>query len=105
MVEYLNKLQDNILEHRYRYYVLDHPVISDFEYDWIEKYFINLCQLNNFIHILIDHGIGFNTNQELYKAAKYRVDNNLDNYSLWEKDMIPIWKKIGCPKYSISHNN
>jgi DNA ligase (NAD+) len=37
MAEDLNKLEHEILVHRYLYYVEAQPVISDFEYDVLER--------------------------------------------------------------------
>lgn len=33
-------MEDILLEHRYRYYVLNQPIISDYEYDILEKKYL-----------------------------------------------------------------
>lgn len=98
---YWQKLQNVVLEHRYRYYVLDHPIISDMEYDFVEREYEKACAIEGVKSILIDSGVGFDLKNPEYAKAKFRVDSNQDNYSLWEKEMMPIWDKLGRPKVFI----
>jgi NAD-dependent DNA ligase adenylation domain len=94
MLDYLDKLYDRLLEHRYRYYVLDHPAIEDSEYDYVERFYNNLAS---------EHGVkqmemvDFNPNDLLTIQAKNRVDSETDNYSIWYKSMTLIWDKLGLP--------
>lgn len=98
-IEYVLKIEARLLEHRYRYYVLDHPVLSDFEYDYLERYYLNLCNQFNHSSILDQFGVGWNENLEQAMIAKQRVDSNTDYHSLWEQSMQPVWDKLGRPKY------
>lgn len=43
-------LEQQVLVHRYRYYVMDDPVISDFEYDQLERQARNLLPLESPVH-------------------------------------------------------
>lgn len=103
-MEVINKpyyliLQDRILEHRYRYYRLDHPVISDMEYDFLEKLYESECKKANVESILKEHGVDFKDDHPEFIAAKERVETRTDEFSLWELQMKPIWDKIGYPRY------
>jgi NAD-dependent DNA ligase len=40
----LIRLSWEILEHRYRYYILGESIISDFQYDQLEIEYKNLCE-------------------------------------------------------------
>lgn len=42
-IDHYHTLSKRILCHRYRYYVLDTPELSDFEYDCLEKYYEAVC--------------------------------------------------------------
>ncbi len=95
---YYKKLEKALLEHRYRYYKLDHPVISDFEYDFIERTYEAACREAGVQSILKEYGVDFQDNHPDYQAAKFRVDNNLDRYSLWELMMAKTWERLGRPK-------
>jgi NAD-dependent DNA ligase len=94
--EYLVKLYNRLLEHRYRYYVLHDPALEDSVYDWMEKYYNNLAQEHGMM--LMDM-VDFDFNHPLALQAGKRVDNRQDSYSLWEDDMKPVWKKLGYPRY------
>lgn len=96
---YHKLLEERILEHRYRYYVLDHPVLTDFEYDWFEKFYITECIKVGAENILIHSGVGYSDSHPEYIAAADRVKNNTDYYSLREIEMKHIWDKLGRPKY------
>lgn len=45
--EYYERL---VLAHRYLYYVLDDPLISDFEYDKLERIARELCEGSSPVH-------------------------------------------------------
>lgn len=94
MVLYLEQLYNRLLEHRYRYYVLDHPVIDDHEYDYIERYYNFLAQEHNVKQMEM---VDFNPNDLLAIEAKNRVDSETDFYSIWHKSMVPVWDKLGLP--------
>ena len=95
MQTYLTTLYDRLLEHRYRYYVTADSVITDFEYDWLERYYNTL---------VAEHGgqpmvmVGFDSSARSLEA-KARVDAKADHYSVWLAEMQPVWNKLGYPKY------
>lgn len=94
-IQYLNGLYNRLLEHRYRYYGLDAPVISDHEYDYIEKEYNRMAQEAG---VKIMEMVDFDSNDPLAIEAKKRVDSSTDSYSLWEKSMKSIWDRIGRSK-------
>lgn len=91
-IKYLEELYNRLLEHRYRYYILFDPVIGDWEHDWIEKEYNRMAQEAG---IKLMEMVDFNYNDPLAIKAKNRVDNKTDYYSLWEKEMLPVWEKLG----------
>ena len=91
-LEYLDKLYDRLLEHRYRYYILHDPILEDWVYDWMEKYYNRMAEESD---AKIMKMVDFDSNDPLAIAAKNRVDSETDNYSLWEKEMKPIWDRLG----------
>lgn len=95
---YLSQLEERILEHRYRYYILGDSVLSDFEYDFIEKFYIKIGkELNVPTHI--EDMVDFNYTYPGAIEAKNRVESGTDNYSLWEESMKLVWQRLGYPKY------
>ena len=98
---YLENLYNKLLEHRYRYYVLNHGVLSDFEYDWIEKEYNRMASEHG---VKLMEMVDFNPNDPLAIEAKKRVDSDTDSYSLWEKEMRPIWDKLGMTKKQKAKN-
>ena len=89
---YLNNLYDRLLEHRYRYYVLNDPVLADWEYDWMEKYYNGLAEIHGGrIMKMVD----FDPNDPLAIAAGERVKSGTDGYSTWEKSMKEVWDRLG----------
>jgi NAD-dependent DNA ligase len=97
MEQYLNDLYDRLLENRYQYYVLADPVLEDWLYDWIERYYNDLA---------LKHGskimdmVDFDLKCPRAQAAAKRVDAKQDHHSLWELSMKPVWDKLGRHKYS-----
>lgn len=84
----------SILEHRYRYYELDDSILSDGEYDFLERYYARVSAELGFPDVAADM-VGFNLSREDAQAAKLRVDTQTDAYSIWAKGMEPIWNVIG----------
>lgn len=95
---YHDKLTKRILSHRYRYYVLNHPVISDHEYDYLERFYNDYCNDNDLINYLEDT-VGWSASHYKAKEIAFEVDNDLDDYSLWLKEMKPVWTKLGRSKH------
>lgn len=96
-LDYYNKLTARVLAHRYRYYVLDHPVIADHEYDYLERFYSVFCNENGLENHIKDT-VGWS--REHYKAEYVAelVKTDLDDYSLWLKEMKPVWAKLGRSK-------
>lgn len=94
-IEYLEKFYNRLLEHRYRYYILDAPVLEDWIYDYLEKEYNKMASEAG---IKLMEMVDFDAKNILALEAKDRVDNNMDSHSLWEKEMLPIWEKLGRPK-------
>ncbi len=91
-LEYLDQFYGRLLEHRYRYYILDHPVLNDFEYDWLEREYNRLASEAG---LKLMEMVDFNSNDPLAIEAKKRVDSGTDYHSLWKKEMAPVWAKLG----------
>ncbi len=89
---YLDEFYGRLLEHRYRYYRLDAPVIADFEYDFIEREYNRLAKESG---AKLMEMVDFDLNDPLAIEAGKRVDSGTDFYSLWEKEMKPVWDRIG----------
>jgi hypothetical protein len=81
-----------LLEHRYRYYVLAQPVVEDWHYDYLEKEYNRMAEAAG---VKLMEMVDFDPEDPLAIEAKNRVDSKTDYYSLWEKDMIPVWEKLG----------
>lgn len=94
---HFNQVGNRILEHRYRYYILNENVISDFEYDYLERYYKEIASKLNLPDTALDM-VGFDITKPGAFEAKQRVDNNQDNYSLWIVSMKPIWERIHLPR-------
>lgn len=69
---YATSLGDKILEHKYRYYVLDENIISDFEYDYLERLYEQLCKLLNITPLVTDM-VGWNLRFPGAEEAMKRV--------------------------------
>lgn len=99
--QYLENFYNRLLEHRYRYYVLADPVLGDWLYDWLETHYNALAQ---------QHGakpmdmVDFNIDAPGANEAAYRVDNKQDYYSLWETTMLPVWERLGHPRYKLQED-
>lgn len=95
---YFCRLGERLLDHRYRYYVLDHPMIEDWIYDQTERFYeavavdLELAPVTNMV--------GFDLNRKECQAAKNRVDLSLDGYSLWYAEVLKVWRLLGPPKYA-----
>lgn len=91
-LQYLNDFYNRLLEHRYRYYILDNPVLNDFEYDWLEREYNKLASQAG---VKLMEMVDFNLNDPLAIEAGNRVEAGTDYHSLWEKEMEPVWTKLG----------
>ncbi len=60
------KLGKRLLRRRYEYYVLDDPKISDFEYDFIERKYENMCEDLGLESVVKDM-VGYNENNLYHK--------------------------------------
>jgi hypothetical protein len=87
-----------MLEHRYRYYMLADPVLTDWEYDVLERRYEAECTKAGVESILIKYGVDFQSDHPNYGLAKWRVDYGQDYHSLWLKEMQPVWDRLGLPK-------
>ena len=93
---HFEQLGSRLLEHRYRYYILDEPVIQDSEYDYLERYYkllANELGLPDTAINMVDYDLSRLDAQE----AKVRVDSKQDHHSLWIAEMRPIWEELGSP--------
>jgi len=95
-LDYLRKLEDRLLEHRYRYYVQDDPVLDDAHYDHLEKTYEYVCSLALATSIT-KYFVDWNPKCPGAAEAEQRVLNETDHHSLWIKDMQPIWDLLGKP--------
>lgn len=95
-IEYCHKLGARVLDHRYRYYILHDAVLSDADYDYLERVYEDICKELGISSVV---GVDFNLELEVNKQAKFRVDNKLNSYSQWESDMIGVWIKLGQPRW------
>jgi hypothetical protein len=97
--KYVELLEERLLEHRYRYYVLDAPVLADSEYDLIEKIYNTECEKEGHTNIMVEHGVDFDMEAPGHKDAANRVNNNMDFHSSWLAEMKPVWDRLGSNKY------
>lgn len=81
-LEYLERLGERLLEHRYRYYIKCDPVIADFLYDYLERYY-EAVALDLGVDPIASVMVDFDLKREDAQAAMYRVDTGTDNHSLW----------------------
>ena len=86
-VDHLLNLEERILEHRYRYYILDAPVIPDTHYDYLERYYVNVCSLLG-VEPTVTNMVDYNHGYPGAKEAAERVLAGLDNYSLNLKERL-----------------
>lgn len=96
--QYFDLLGLRVLAHRYRYYVLDDSVVSDFEYDYIERYYEAIAN-DLKVRPLTQDLVGFSSSDSHCSLVKSLVDNNQDDYSKWVDTMNPIWIDLGLPGY------
>lgn len=95
-VSYFVSLGERLLEHRYRYYGLDSPVIEDYEYDYIERYYESTAMALG-LEPTASNMVDFDLKRADAQAAKARVDSCTDHYSLWLAEMKPVWEQLGPP--------
>lgn len=70
-----NKLTLEILKHKYRYYVLDIIVISDYEYDLIERERIALGRGLGIDMDAYEHWVGFDYKHPMAKKVLKEFNN------------------------------
>lgn len=97
--KHFDEIGQRILEHRYRYYVQDHPVLDDQEYDWLERYY-ELMATTLGVHNADSDMVGFDAAKPRCCEAAVRVQAGTDYYSLWVTEMQPIWDRCGRPKWT-----
>lgn len=93
---YFKNLGDRILENRYRYYVLDKPVLTDWVYDGLEYWYSELASIIKVKPKICDM-VGFDYDFVGAKQAAQRVDDEDDYHSSWLKEMEPVWERLGKP--------
>lgn len=95
---YLTKVGERVLAHRYRYYVQDQPMLADFEYDYLERYYealaAHLGQPNTFSNM-----VGYNHDIPGAREIAAAVEAGMDDYGVWLEEMQAIWDRIGQPRY------
>lgn len=94
-LQYLEGVYQRLLEHRYRYYVLNDAAISDFEYDWIEKFYNQQAAIAGIRQMEM---VDFDPKDIEAVAAGKRVDAGTDGHSLWLATMFPVWEVLGLPR-------
>jgi len=102
-----------LYEHKYRYYVLDKPIITDHEYDRIERPYLNRCMRKG-VEPFGGHNVGFSYDHPMAKAIikklggkkKERTKDtglkcchcNHTKYSPEPHEVtIPVWYRLGPP--------
>ncbi len=61
-----------LLEHKYRYYILSKPIISDYDYDMLEKEYEQLAiQLNE--PPTVTDMVDFDTSRHSCKSVMYKL--------------------------------
>lgn len=95
---YYGTLGNRLLDHRYRYYILDAPVLDDWTYDAIERLY-KLVAVTLDLPDTTANMVGFDLKRLDSKEAKARVDTETDDYSLHMAKMHEVWARIGPPRY------
>lgn len=95
--EHFLKVHARLLEHRYRYYSKDHPVIDDSEYDYLERYYKFLVAELEVPPPTILDMVDFDFKRADAQLAATRVEANCDGNSLWMNSMKPVWDVLGMP--------
>lgn len=85
-LQYFEKLGERLLEHKYRYYVLNSSIISDFEYDYVERVYDDLAKELG-LEPVCANMVGFNLQAEPARLAASRVDSGTDYHSTWLKEI------------------
>ena len=85
------KLSWDILKYKYHYYVNSAPIISDYEYDMIEKEYEALCKEFNVPPTATDM-VDFNWNRPCCQIVAAR-EQGLD-YEMWQEGRV----RAGPPK-------
>lgn len=80
--EIYTKMCMDILHHRYRYYVLNNPLISDLDYDILEKQLIEFEKINPTLkHPNSPTGYPGSDKKEIYPSSIKRLYEKKENYN------------------------
>lgn len=102
--DYIQELGSRVLSHRYRYYELDDPEISDYEYDYIETYYEKLCAEAGIPSVLADM-VGFDYSAPGATEVARAVETNQDHYSRWIGRLFTVWCLLGQPNKGFQLSN
>lgn len=97
-LKYYTDLGNRCQEHRYRYYALDDSVISDFEYDYMEKMYKAVSREMNLKDVAIDM-VDWDITKPGALETKRRMLLGIDYYSMHRNELELVWKKLGKPRY------
>ena len=92
--QHIKDVGERLLQHRYRYYILDQPVLEDWVYDHLERYYEMIAK-DVGIEATASNMVDFDLKRQDAQDAKTRVDNDQDYHSKWELEMKPVWEKLG----------
>lgn len=98
--QHAQDVYERILEHRYRYYIKDEAVISDGEYDYLERYCKVIWDAVGLVCPLFEM-VDFKMTHPACAAAARRVELGMDSYNEWLEEMKPTWERVGMPKKSV----
>lgn len=80
-ITYRKRLEERLLEHRYRYYVLGEAVISDLEYEYIESIHRKISEELG-LPSIFENMVDFDFKLPPCQDAKERVESQTDGYSM-----------------------
>lgn len=72
-VAHMETVGHRLLEHRYRYYILDAPILADWVYDYIERYYECVAQ-DMGLPAIASNMVDFDLSRVDAQEAKARVD-------------------------------
>lgn len=68
------KLERELLEHKYRYYVLFNTTISDYDYDMLERKWFQMGEdLGINMDTYLEHWVGFSENHPMAKEVMEKL--------------------------------
>jgi hypothetical protein len=105
--EYHDILQNRIIEHRYRYYVLCDTVLDDFEYDHLEKLLSAVAEALGLPHKPGEKGtynsvfdmVDFDITRPGAQEAADRVIAKTTYWDTQQTALEEVWKRIDPPKW------